>query len=836
MNTRTTNSKTVKKAVKKAVKKTTAHAHEVSLLLAEEQLQQSLQDWRTTFNSISDPLSIQDKDFKLVQVNAAYERFTGKKAAELIGRQCYNIIHNTTCPIENCPHKRTLASGQVEVFELHDAAQNKWFDVTTTPWLNDDGGIAGTIHIIKDVTDHKLAFLALKEKNFEIELSNSALEQAIERSHAASVQAQLATMAKGQFLATMSHEIRTPLNGVMGMIDLLLDTSLNDEQQKFARIVKTSSEALLSIVDEILDFSKIEAGKMTLEYTVFKLSDIFDDVLDIMAVKAIDKGLEFGVLIDPRIPPLVSGDRTRLRQIVLNLAANAVKFTEHGWVLMDVRLDKQSETNYIIKIIVTDTGIGVAADEQKSLFQQFYQVDGSRTRRYGGTGLGLAISKRLTELMGGTIGFNSVEGQGSSFYCSVPFAVDEKKRFVPGPVTLTSLMVITVGLRPLNRRIIDSYLQTWEVPVFHSEEIAHAESAKFSVRDVECRSLILIIEPGCELQVAAHLQHQNYTIGGSAIKALLCIVPVRNNLKTICPDIKVPICKIFSPLKKEELFQALQHAHEPAALVVETLPTAPPLVKSDPSIIILCAEDDSVSSILLERVFNSLGITIELVSNGREAIAALSQRSYDCVLLDLHMPLLDGIETAGVIRDQASTVLDHAVPIIALTASTVDADREACGKAGMDGYLTKPLRRESIIKLVGELKKKGVHEVGANMEAEGDDAKRMVELLHSDADVYADVMALFFTAVPKHLSALDLAIASADYSSVKRVAHTVKGACLNVEARHLSRLAAQVGEVAQKDSAHLAHCVERLNRHFQILMLHVQPTIPTSSAITGRIL
>ncbi|HAJ78373.1 MAG TPA: hypothetical protein DCO75_01260 [Fibrobacteres bacterium] len=382
--------------------------------------------WETIFNSITDMITVQDENFVIVKANKAYNDFFGKKAGNAIGRHCYEIIHGSPCPINGCPHCKTMTNGHAEFFELKDDASGKIFEVSTTPHYIENGDIIGTIHVMKDITLRKKNETAMREQNDRIDKINYELEITAEHEKKMSIKAQQASIAKSQFLSTMSHEIRTPLNGVAGMADLLLDTGLDSQQRKFAEIIRTSAESLVAIVNNILDFSKIETQKLELESMKFSPRGMIAECERIVSQKISKKKLQLEYVVDEHIPQNLVGDAVRLKQVLLNLLDNAIKFTEKGYITVEMRIMQDAANDIMLQINVTDTGIGIAEDRKDLLFKHFSQIDGSHVRKYGGIGLGLAISKRLVEIMDGAIGYSSKLDNGSTFWFTVKLKKKEE--------------------------------------------------------------------------------------------------------------------------------------------------------------------------------------------------------------------------------------------------------------------------------------------------------------------------------------------------------------------------------------------------------------------------
>jgi len=385
------------------------------------ELQKSTHLWETTFDSLSDLLSIQDGDFRIVKANKAYCAFMNKKPSEIIGRHCYELMHGATGPIANCPHKKSLLNGKTETFELLDEKTGQAREITTSPHYDEQGRIIGTIHVVKDITARKNADGLVLEYMKKIERTNEELQAAADHARCMTEKAQRASEAKNQFLATISHEIRTPLNGVMGMSELLMDTALDAEQSNYARIIRSSAHSLLTMVTDILDFSKIEAGKMDLDAVNFDIQKTLHDCILIFKKTAADKGLALALCVHPLVPKVLKGDPVRFGQVLSNLIGNAIKFTEFGSIAVSVSVEKELGDSVTLLVGVKDTGIGVAEDKINSIFDCFSRIDNPRIPKHSGTGLGLSISKRLVGLMEGRIGVSSVVNRGSHFWFAVQF-------------------------------------------------------------------------------------------------------------------------------------------------------------------------------------------------------------------------------------------------------------------------------------------------------------------------------------------------------------------------------------------------------------------------------
>jgi|HubBroStandDraft_6_1064221.scaffolds.fasta_scaffold00923_13 PAS domain S-box-containing protein len=658
---------------------------------AEEALSEERKILRALIDNVPDFMYVKDLECRFLVANLSVARQMGAKAPEeLLGKNDFDFYPREIATTFYEDEQRVIRSGQAEVNReeagLDSQGNASQIMTTQVPLRDKNGRVTGLVGIGRDITH-------LKKVQEEMQNAREAAEAA--------------SRAKSEFLANMSHEIRTPLNGVMGMTDLALETDLTQEQREYLETVKMSGDSLLTVINDILDFSKIEAGKIDLEALDFDLRDSLESTLKTLAVRADEKGLELLCEVAPEVPEVVRGDSSRLRQIVVNLVGNAIKFTDSGEIAVKVQVETREGTECVCRFTVADTGVGIPEDKRELIFKPFSQADTSTTRKYGGTGLGLTISTRLVQMMRGKIWVESELGRGSQFHFTVRLEAADAKEIKLGtiapPELLRGVKVLVVDDNRTNRRILEGMLLRWHMKPTPVDCAAAALAQLSSALEAgEPYPLILTDMHMPEMDGFALIEQIRQRPELSAATIMMLTSAGHRGDAARCQELGVA-AYLLKPIRQSELREAVARVlgarEQEGAIPLITRFSLQETREPGACLRVLLAEDNLVNQRLAVRLLEKRGHRVVVASTGLEALEALEKESFDLVLMDVQMPEMDGLEATATIREkEKSSGLHQAV--VALTAHAMKGDREKCLAAGMDGYLTKPIRPQELDQLL----------------------------------------------------------------------------------------------------------------------------------------
>ncbi|MFM1945460.1 MAG: hypothetical protein RI897_4442 [Verrucomicrobiota bacterium] len=776
---------------------------------------------RALIDNMPDAIYFKDLESRFIRIGRAMARTFGlNDPEEAIGKTDFDFFAPEHAEAAFEDEKWIITSGQPiigkserETWPERDKGfheNDTWVLTTKLPLRGPNGEIQGTFGISKDITELKHAEQALAEAR------DSALESA---------------RIKAEFLANMSHEIRTPMNCIIGMTGLLLDTTLTTEQRDFSETIRTSADSLLTLINDILDFSKFEAGKLTIESVPFDIVDCVESTVELLAERAESKGLELVSWIHGTLPKQVIGDSGRLRQVITNLLANAIKFTESGEVVLHLHTINHSDDSISLRFEVVDTGIGIAPETRDRLFQAFSQGDGSLTRKYGGTGLGLAISKQLIELMGGMIGLHSRPGKGSTFWFTLCFPCPTTTPTTATPNPLENIRTLIIDDHPTTCDALVELTRNWGM---RPESAATGETAVHiltqAAQDNDPFEFALVDLQLQEVEGLNLAQKIRATPSISQTR-LVMLTTMGLHLDTQAWQSVGADAHLVKPVRQTRLHACLLHAlGHTTCLSCEQPETSQPQ-NYNLGLRVLLAEDNPVNQKIALRQLRKLGCSADAVANGLEAIEALRRFPYDAVLMDCQMPELDGYEATRRIRQletDLATTGRPSVRIIAMTANALDGDREACIKAGMDDYISKPVKLpdlQSTLSKTRRTRRQPAAEPPKNTPTTQDSNPAIdPEVFASlralqepgEPDPVAELSSLFLADTPARIQAIHQAANAGHASPIREAAHSLKGSASNFGAKTLASICAQIEKAAaQGDTSTAAKLLPDLSKEFE---------------------
>jgi PAS domain S-box-containing protein len=759
----------------------------------EQALQESEARYRSVVDNVKEVIFQTDVNGCWTFLNPAWAEITGYAIDASLGKPLLDFVH----PLDHQRNKELFEPlirheqefCRNEIRYISKSGDFHWLEVYARPTLDVNGQVTGTSGTLTDITERRETERALQ---------------------LAKEEAESASRAKGEFLANISHEIRTPMNAVIGMTSILQDTELTDEQHNYVETIRTSGDALLTLLNRVLDFSKIESGHMEFENEPFHLLDAIEDSLLLLAPQAFEKGLELAYLVAPATPTQLIGDKGRLRQILVNLIGNAIKFTNHGEVLVSVEASERPEHLWQFRFSVKDTGIGIPSELVSRLFKPFSQIDTSATRQFGGTGLGLAISRKLTEMMGGEMWVESNPGQGSEFKFTIAAKPSTETFYGESSTTIQDQKLLFFSSNPSAFNVVENMLAGLKLNLAQVSSIAEAKKL-LDAREFR----VVVIDVPVPTREADALSLLQALVGHQAVSFV--VLHTQNVNRVSAAEIFIPaIYHVSKPLRSHQLVEAVKAAMEGRPLIPDKneseLIWDKSMGKHSPMRILL-AEDHPVNQKMTRLMLSKFGYEADVVSNGLEVVEAVQTREYDLVIMDVHMPLLDGLSATHKIR--AFQGMIRQPHIVAMTASASKSDRELCHTAGMNGFLSKPVRPEDLKAVLQSTARElcGIH---SQIDWHGS-LQNMSEALGGSEETFQDILSTYIKEATKSICDLRTAADAHDAPALHRAAHYLRGSSDMVGFKMISVACRQIELLKEVDWTLLETKIDRLIFDYQNL-------------------